>query len=54
MSVYDERFCKKCSVAWDRTEFGDCCPDCNVEGEPSSYELDANREMGLPDDWEPA
>ena len=53
MSVYDECFCKKCSVAWDSKEY-DQCPDCGGKGEPSSYELDANREMGLPDDYEPA
>lgn len=43
----DELFCEACAVCWDPDEMGESCPKCGGQGEPSSFEADADEEMGL-------
>ena len=43
----EELWCQACAMCWDVPEYGTFCPDCGTEGEVSSFEEDADREMGL-------
>ena len=43
----EERWCRACATCWDVSEYGKKCETCGTEGEVSSFEEDADREMGL-------